>query len=292
MSMKWLIVMYVSEDGMTEEQQRQYRELQYVCGENHAEAVSCFYIDPVFPDEAAKQIGRIFEQEECQGMLAAESGLCAEVLGLAAAKLGLACLTGVNRIRRESKGPIFHKPVYGCNVDASFRLPIPFAVSLSTLKRDKEQDPDRLPGIQKEIMLPAAAQPEYIRNRHLIKAGVKQEGRGVLLAAGKGIRTKEEIDKIRCLAREKGYLFGVSRPVAMNGWAGIDEIIGVSGHIYAPQICITMGVSGSAAFYAGIENSGWIASVNTDRKAPIVRMSDVSVIDDYANVWGHLSSFI
>ena len=79
-------------------------------------------------------------------------------------------------------------------------------------------------------------------------------------------------------------MFGVTRPVAMNGWALIDEIVGVSGHIYSPEVCITIGVSGSAAFYAGIEKSGFIASVNHDECAPIIGMSDVFVIDDYENI--------
>ena len=54
--------------------------------------------------------------------------------------------------------------------------------------------------------------------------------------------------------------------------------------IYSPEVCITIGVSGSAAFYAGIENSGFIASVNNDECAPIIGMSDVFVIDDYENI--------
>jgi len=129
--------------------------------------------------------------------------------------------------------------------------------------------------------------PEHFKDgaeKTLIEAGEKQKESDVLLVVGKGVRSKEEVQKIKASAISRGYMFGVTRPVAMNGWALIDEIVGVSGHIYSPEVCITIGVSGSAAFYAGIENSGFIASVNHDECAPIIGMSDVFVIDDYENI--------
>jgi electron transfer flavoprotein alpha subunit len=103
-----------------------------------------------------------------------------------------------------------------------------------------------------------------------------------------GIRKREDIQKIRTFAQTHGFSFGVTRPVAMRGWASISEIIGVSGTIFSPKICVTIGVSGSAAFYVGIENSECIVTINTDESATIISQSDRVIIDSYENVLDHL----
>jgi electron transfer flavoprotein alpha subunit len=77
---------------------------------------------------------------------------------------------------------------------------------------------------------------------------------------------------------------GVSRPAAMNAWAPMERLIGVSGAMVAPEICITAGVSGAAAFYSGIEKSRFIVAVNTDEKAPIMKKADVAIVDDFVPV--------
>ncbi|MEG1292526.1 MAG: FAD-binding protein, partial [Lachnospiraceae bacterium] len=110
----------------------------------------------------------------------------------------------------------------------------------------------------------------------------------ILIAVGRGVKSKEAVNEIREFAQQQGYLFGVTRPVAMNAWGKIDEIIGVSGSIYAPKICVTIGISGATAFYAGIENSDFIISINSDQRAPIIGMSDVSIVDNYENVLNRL----
>jgi electron transfer flavoprotein alpha subunit len=113
-----------------------------------------------------------------------------------------------------------------------------------------------------------------------------------VLAAGRGVRSRKNIDKLTQIAAVIGAELGVSRPVAMSAWAPLNRLIGVSGEITAPQICIAAAVSGTAAFYKGIENSGKIIAINTDREAPIVQAADVSVIDDYEAVLEELAKIV
>jgi electron transfer flavoprotein alpha subunit len=51
-----------------------------------------------------------------------------------------------------------------------------------------------------------------------------------------------------------------------------------------PDLCMALAVSGSAAFYAGIERSGFIVAVNTDEDAAIMKMADVAVLGDYRTI--------
>jgi electron transfer flavoprotein alpha subunit len=101
-----------------------------------------------------------------------------------------------------------------------------------------------------------------------------------LITAGRGCKNRAVVEKIAAIADKMGASFGVSRPAAMSAWAPMDRLIGVSGAMTKPEICITGGSSGSAAFLAGIEKSKFILSVNTDPSAAISKCADVSIIDD------------
>lgn len=123
-----------------------------------------------------------------------------------------------------------------------------------------------------------------------IESNLKQAG--FVLAVGRGVRSRKNIEKLSQVAALIGAELGVSRPVAMSAWAPLNRLIGVSGEITAPQICIAAAVSGTAAFYKGIENSVKIIAINTDREAPIVQAADVAVIDDYEAVLEELANIV
>lgn len=106
----------------------------------------------------------------------------------------------------------------------------------------------------------------------------------VVIAAGRGAGSRENIEKLEKAARVLGGEVGVSRPAAMNAWAPMQKLIGVSGAMINPEICIAAGVSGAAAFYAGIEKSKFIVAINKDERAPIMKQADVAVAGDFMDV--------
>ena len=101
-----------------------------------------------------------------------------------------------------------------------------------------------------------------------------------LVVAGYGAGSRRGVERIAKAARRMGAAFGVSRPVAMNSWAPMDRLIGVSGTRAAPELCIVVGASGAPAFYWGIEKAAFIVAIDMDEHAPIVRNADVAVVDD------------
>jgi len=105
-----------------------------------------------------------------------------------------------------------------------------------------------------------------------------------VIAAGRGSGSGEEIFRLKNIARELGAELGVSRPVVMNAWAPMDHLIGASGSVVSPDICLALAVSGSPPFYYGIENSKKIIAVNHDDEAPIIKTADLVIIEDYKKV--------
>ena len=113
-----------------------------------------------------------------------------------------------------------------------------------------------------------------------------------LVVAGYGTGSREGTERIARAARRMGACFGVSRPVAMNAWAPMDRLIGVSGTRAAPALCIVAGASGAPALHWGIEKAGFIVAVNPDEQAPIVANSDAALLDDGVAVVEELADII
>ena len=101
-----------------------------------------------------------------------------------------------------------------------------------------------------------------------------------VLALGQGAGSRDNVARLQEVAEAMGAELGASRPVVMNAWAPMERLIGVSGLMLSPKLCIAAGVSGSAAFSAGIKNSGLIVALNTDPEAPIFRLAQVGVVED------------
>ena len=105
-----------------------------------------------------------------------------------------------------------------------------------------------------------------------------------VLACGQGIRNKDSFDSIIKTGEALGATVGASRPVAMNAWIPMSGMLGVSGSMIHPKVCIVAAASGSPAFFAGIEHSQYIIAINTDRRAPIMSKCDLAIVDDAREV--------
>ena len=66
-------------------------------------------------------------------------------------------------------------------------------------------------------------------------------------------------------------------PGALPDWL----VIGISGHLLAPEVCIVVGASGAAALMAGVRNSKFVVAINHDASAAVFSQADVGVVDDW-----------
>ena len=189
---------------------------------------------------------------------------------------------------------IAKKKAYADHVLASFRLTRqPFCISPSRGCVEKRPIRER-GGLQMiEHHLNGLNRDGFVKAYQWIPAEQAKDLEAVklLIVGGRGLGTRENVQRLKETAHAMGAEFGISRPVALNAWGGMHRLIGVSGTLARPEICIAAGVSGAAAFYAGIEKSKFIIAVNIDSQARIVKAADVAVIDDYKAVMAELMKF-
>lgn len=101
----------------------------------------------------------------------------------------------------------------------------------------------------------------------------------VIVAGGRGIRTKEEWDMLYELADLLGGSVAASRPICELGWAPHSCQIGQTGKSVSPHVYFAFGISGAMQHVCGVKADIWIA-VNRDAKAPIMEMADYAVTAD------------
>lgn len=87
--------------------------------------------------------------------------------------------------------------------------------------------------------------------------------------------------EIAMLAEKLGAEVGYSRARVMNGGVDAEKVIGISGHLLAPEVCIVVGASGAAALMAGVRNSKFVVAINHDASAAVFSQADVGVVDDW-----------
>ena len=238
-------------------------------------------INYIIPDVFCKTIEEIQIKEKYNGIIM-ESSISNSISVMVGKKLKYFYATNIMDFCIKKNYFYFKRFAYNNNVYCEFKIEnSPFVISVKMIKSYILKKYTVKPEI---INLNYKNLPDYIIEGKCINKAQSKEYSNILIVVGKGVKDKKSVDKIREYTNKKNFLFGVTRPIAMNGWGKLNEIVGVSGNIYSPKICITIGVSGSAAFYVGIENSEYIISINSNENAPIVNISDVTIIDDYKNV--------
>ena len=204
-------------------------------------------------------------------------------------------LVQVKQIECSGAQLIARKTVYADHVLGTFKLTKrPYCISLAKGSADRQAIVIRDKVIVAEHDLTRLQKDQFIKHSKWIPTETIKnlEAATFLIIGGRGMHTKENTQSLKKIADAMGADFGVSRPVAMSAWAPMHRMIGVSGAMTKPEVCIAAGVSGAAAFYAGIEKSKTIVAINTDIRAPIIKASDAAVIDDYKAVMSELVKIV
>ncbi|MDX6693103.1 MAG: electron transfer flavoprotein alpha subunit [Blastocatellia bacterium] len=117
-----------------------------------------------------------------------------------------------------------------------------------------------------------------------VKQAVDLTKADVIVAIGRGIKSKDNIALAEKLAEALGGDLAASRPICDAEWLPIDRQIGSSGQTVAPKLYIALGISGAIQHLVGMKNSGTIVAVNKDPEAPIFDIADYGIVGDLFEV--------
>ena len=106
------------------------------------------------------------------------------------------------------------------------------------------------------------------------------ENAKVILCGGKGLKTRENFEKLEKLAKLTGCAIAASRGAVDKGFAPQDIQVGQTGKTVAPQVYVAFGVSGAIHHLSGMSASNVVVAVNNDPNAPIFENCDYKIIAD------------
>lgn len=102
----------------------------------------------------------------------------------------------------------------------------------------------------------------------------------IIYAGGRGMKSKENFNRLFELARLTGGVVGASRGAVDAGFADSSMQIGQTGKTIHAKVYVAFGISGLAQHMAGINSCDKIISVNKDPNAPIMKLSDIGIVGD------------
>lgn len=120
---------------------------------------------------------------------------------------------------------------------------------------------------------------QLLRNE-IAKKTVNLKAAKIIVTAGAGIGSKENLKLIEDLAQAIGAEVGATRPVVDAGWASADRQVGQTGSTVKPDLYITCGVSGAVQHRVGMMESKKIVAINSDSSAPIFKIANYAIVAD------------
>jgi len=101
----------------------------------------------------------------------------------------------------------------------------------------------------------------------------------IVVSVGRGIGDEMNIELAEELAEVLGGVVSGSRPVVDSGWLPKTRQVGRSGKTVAGKLYLALGISGATEHVEGVKAKNVIA-INTDRNAPIFRISRCGAVAD------------
>ena len=106
----------------------------------------------------------------------------------------------------------------------------------------------------------------------------------ILVAVGRGIGSKDDIEIAEELAEVLDADLACSRPLVDAGWMSKSRQVGKSGLKVKPKVYIALGISGAPEHIEGMKSASTIIAINTDKNAPIFDVADYGMTEDLFDV--------
>jgi len=233
-------------------------------------------------------LGQVIRKMNPSHILAAHTSQGRDFAPGLSIELDAASIPGVNGIRSDESGLMYSRSVFDNTknmlVCPDPDKPVVLTIMPGVFKPDlhKAGNPGQV-DIQKIPFNLVPRDKWKIRHQQILKRpGENQalKGAKVIVAAGRGIGPKENLNLIFKLAERFSFAVGASRPLVDMGWIGYGHQVGITGAMVKPDVYIACGISGSSQHIAGMKNAKFVISINKNPNAPIFRHSDLCITED------------
>jgi electron transfer flavoprotein alpha subunit len=228
---------------------------------------------------------KLFSRGRPDVFLAAATSSGRTLLPYLAAKEGLGLTADCTELSLDlESGSLYQtRPAAGGNIMATILTPRTRPQSATVRPHSRaalERDPGRPVRVERvDADRVLARDPRVVEERPFPASRGLADAR-VVVAGGRGLRTKAGFAPLEKLAERLGAEVGASREAVDRGWIDYPHQVGLSGRTIAPEVYMAFGISGAIQHLAGMQTSKTIISVDSDPDAPIFAVSNLAIRGD------------
>jgi electron transfer flavoprotein alpha subunit len=176
------------------------------------------------------------------------------------------------------------RPAFGGNIMAQIKTPNT-RPQLATVRYKVMNAPERAAEASGRITICEIDSTKLTSNINVLGVTHKEREASisdaeVIIAVGRGIKSEKDMELVHQLADLLDAQIACTRPLIESGWLDAKKQIGLSGRTVKPRLIITLGISGSVQFAAGMNGSEYIFAINKDEKASIFNIAHYGIVGD------------
>lgn len=229
---------------------------------------------------------QIIEAESPDSIVMGHTATGKDLTPKIASRLEIGLVSDVVAIDSAAEKPVFTRPIYSGK--AFEKKVIKDGINFVTVR------PNNMSALDKDTTRTGAVEVTEVEIKDLrtvIKEVIRKQAGGVdmseasiVIAGGRGVKSKEGFDTLYELAHLLGGAVGASRGACDADYCDYSLQIGQTGKVITPDLYIAVGISGAIQHVAGMSNSKVIVAINKDPDATIFSIADYGIVGDLFEV--------
>jgi electron transfer flavoprotein alpha subunit len=204
-------------------------------------------------------------------------------------RLDTGVVTDCTALRVDGGELVITKPVFGGSAIAEFS--IESSPRVATL-RPRAFEAVEAPNAREAEVEPLSVDADDLDKtvqvleevREQTTSGPRLKDAKVIVSGGRGLGGPENWHFVEALAQVLGAAVGATRAVTDAGWVPPSLQVGLTGATIAPDLYITVGISGAVQHIAGISGARNVVAINRDADANIFKYARFGVVGDWKQI--------
>ena len=228
----------------------------------------------------------VVDQEQPEAIVFGHTAVGKDLSPKIASKVQTGLISDVTDIEGEGDDAVFIRPIYSGKAFEKVKLKED-GVLFVTVR------PNNIAPLEREERSGdvSSLSVDITNLRTIIKNVVRKSAEGVdlseakvIIAGGRGVKSKEGFEPLQELADLLGGAVGASRGACDADYCDYSLQIGQTGKVVTPDLYIAAGISGAIQHMAGMSNSKVIVAINKDPEANIFKVADYGIVGDLFDV--------
>lgn len=189
---------------------------------------------------------------------------------------------------KENSDLVQIRPAFGGNIMAQIKTPNT-RPQLATVRYKVMNAMERVEEAKGEVLVRTLPEKDLVSRIEVLEVREKETEISIsdaetIIAVGRGVKSEKDMALVKELAELLGAQIAGTRPLVESGWIEAKRQVGLSGRTVKPKLMITLGISGSVQFAAGMNGSEHIFAINNDENASIFNVAHYGIVGDLYEV--------